>query len=805
MQGFYVIIVKVCNLFHTCIVLVVNKKVIGRAHIMKKRISAILIAALMLLALAACTGTETDELTERRRGSETNGSGLLQTLNSSVTLASDYDEIYAMIMELNARNNERASRLYTDSFIMAEAEEDSAESMPALNSAPADSAAAMGGGGADMDGGANYVSTEAGIGGENSDDFSDTNNQVDGVQESDIVKTDGRNIYIASRTDNSVNVIAVNNGSMELLAKIRNGGSNASISEMLLYDGKLITIWNNWEQIELEAAELDEAQGRYVMSDSYWGWGRWYWDYETIVEVYDTSGDFNAPVSSYSQKGWYNSSRMLGSNIYIISNFNPPSHMEFARADLHLYIPSFTVNGDEPCLVPASMIALPEKLEWVEYTVIGGLDVSRADMSVSISANLGGTHMIYASLDNIYLTRTEYVYDDDDVDDWGWWRGNGQNFTVINKFSISGGNVNFVASGKVKGNVGTQFYMDEHSGIFRIVTEVWGEVEAAEDNWWWGWGPHGASLYTMDGNLNVLDEVHEIGFGENVQSVRFDGDIGYIVTFFMVDPLFSFDLSDPHNIVQLDELKIPGFSRYMHRWADGLLLGIGVDADEEDGMRTGLKLSMFDTSDNENLSERHVYIIEMETNNQDWWSDDWAWSWFWTEAEWNHKAILICTEKNIIGFPYTYSFSSRNHWYSEYNYAVFSYDPDNGFTLINEIAYGTSDNESWWYSGGFQRGLYIGDYLYVIAEDRIVSAHLSNAAVIQELRFFDYEAWYKELQAKWEAEWAEWEEWDWSWDDDDWDEDDYWDEDDWNEIEWGEIVPMPMPEIEPLPAIEPRG
>jgi uncharacterized secreted protein with C-terminal beta-propeller domain len=380
---------------------------------------------------------------------------------------------------------------------------------------------------------------------------------------------------------------------------------------------------------------------------------------------------------------------------------------------------------------------------------------------------------------------------------------------VIDKFSINAGNVAFAASGRVKGYVGNQFYMDEHNGIFRIVTEVWGEVEANQDNWWSGWGPHGASLYTMDAGLNILDEVHEIGFGENVQSVRFEGDIGYIVTFFIVDPLFSFDLSDPHNIVQLDELKIPGFSRYMHRWADGLLLGVGVDADEEDGMRTGLKLSMFDTSDNENLFERHVYVITRESflnnNNQSWQSDDWSWSWISSPAEWDHKSILICPDKNIIAFPYNYNRSSMNEWHNESLYAVFSYDADNGFTLLNEILYYTGDGSDWWYGSGYQRGLYIGDYLYITAEDRIVSMNLNNVQEIQELRFFDYEAWYAEMQ----AQWALWEEPVLDRDYEVWDED--------LQVlipepdNYVEIIP-PIGELDdeyiaimPLPAIEPRG
>jgi uncharacterized secreted protein with C-terminal beta-propeller domain len=777
---------------------------------MKKRIIALFITAFMLGTLAACAVREGDENERSRRGEDDGGIVQTSANSSGVALAESYDEIFALILDYHARMDlmygNQTSRS-TDAaggemaFVTeAEASEPTADTAPPPAMAYAEDSDSMYND-APMGGGDGYGA----MGGGGTDDslsFSDTNNQVDGVQESDIVKTDGKNIYITSWADSSVNVIAVDNGSMELVAKIKNDNENASLSEMLLYDGKLIIIWNNWEQIELEPIENESDTAQDRMYDSwYWGWSNWHWNYETIVEVYDTSGNFGSPLSTYSQDGWYNSSRMIGSNIYIISSYSPPMMTGFARTELEYYIPTYTVN-DETDFIPAGAIALPERLDQIEYTIIGGLCVNSSDLSVSVSANMGSTHLIYASMNNIYLTRTDYG------DNWSWM----DSHTIINKFAINAGNVNFVASGRVKGNVGSQFYMDEHKGIFRVVTEVWGETEANEDNWWWGWEPHGASLYTMDANMNILDEVHGIGFGENVQSVRFDGDIGYIVTFFIVDPLFSFDLSDPLNIVQLDELKIPGFSRYMHRWADGLLLGVGVEADEEDGMRTGLKVSMFDTSDNENLFERHVHIItrdSLQNNNQDWWSDDWAWAWMSSPAEWEHKSILICTEKNIIGFPYNYSFSSRNHWSSESFYVMFSYDADDGFTLIGEIKY-EDETEGWW-GNGFQRGLYIGDYMYITSEDRIISLRLGTADIVQELRFFDFAAWYAELQAQWaqwEEEWGnyEWDDWYddeyiYDWDDEIW----IWDEElgDWVIDDSGYAAPIP---VVTLPAvIEPRG
>ncbi|MDR2558233.1 MAG: beta-propeller domain-containing protein, partial [Oscillospiraceae bacterium] len=367
---------------------------------MKKRISAILIAAIMLLALAACAGTEIEDGEERiaPRGGDSELMLPLQNPGSGTTvLASDYDEIYALITEHNERMNQRNVYGFAeaDGVMAEEGESDisrnvvdapaatSAEPELAINDSIAP-AGAVGGGGMDEGG---------------SLEFSDTNNQVDGVQESDIVKTDGRNIYITSWVDNSVNVIAVNNGNMELVTKIQHGGENSNIREMLLYDGKLILIWNNWEQIEIEPLESEEPDWTQDVMYGYWGdWNRWRWVYETIVEVYDTNGSFDNPISSYSQTGWYNSSRMTGSNIYILSNYSPPMPGGFARTDLQYYIPSYTVNNDEPVFIPAGAIALPERIDWIEYTVIGGLDVNQSDMLVSISAHLGGTHLIYVSL-----------------------------------------------------------------------------------------------------------------------------------------------------------------------------------------------------------------------------------------------------------------------------------------------------------------------------------------------------------------------------------------------------------------------
>ncbi|MDR0222064.1 MAG: beta-propeller domain-containing protein [Oscillospiraceae bacterium] len=523
-----------------------------------------------------------------------------------------------------------------------------------------------------------------------SSDFSGTNNQVEGVEEGDTVKTDGRNIYVVSSAGRYVSVVKANDGEMEKTAVLRK--ENASPIELLLYDGKLIVFWRKLEY---------NYEGDYYR---YWGGG----DEETVIEVYDAGGDFSAPFSSYSQKGGYYSSRMINGNIYLVTSYMPfVSTADFVEGDFDNYVPYYTVNGKKSYVKPRCIV-LPERTgEYASYTVVAGLDVNSPELFVASRASFGNVSTVYSSLDNIFVAA-------------GVWT-EGTVYTDIAKFSLNGGNVEYVAAGRVPGQVNSQFCLDEYKGVLRVVSEGWGESGQ------WGAWEISTTLSTFDADLTPLASLTGIGKGERMQSARFYGDIAYIVTFMQTDPLFSFDLSDPKNPVKLDELKIPGFSRYMHKWNDGLLLGVGVDANEETGRRTGLKLSMFDVSNNSELSERHVYVINpYGVDNANYVSP----------AEYDHKAVLVSPDKNIIAVPYVCEIwkISENGWeyltegYSKY--AVFSYDEQNGFTLKGEITH-TSDYWDW--GSAFRRGLFIGDYIYAISDAKIISASISDVKTVREL------------------------------------------------------------------------
>jgi uncharacterized secreted protein with C-terminal beta-propeller domain len=577
------------------------------------------------------------------------------------------------------------------------------------------------------------------------------------VQESDIVKTDGRNIYVASQgdwvwcnstytnklTNTRVSVVAANNGEMKTTAAI-NFTEAAQLNEMLLFGNKLIIIWS-------KATEPESVPEAFKS----WGWRPM--DFSVTVEVYDTRGNFTKPVSTYTQDGMFHSARMIDNHVYLITNFRPNLPDEFGRRDIKHYVPGYLqTDCTEKNLLSGRAIILPEKLDAVEYTVISGLDVTKRNMKVNTLSSLGSSNTIYASLDNIYISR-------DDGQNWWWWNNNGsfENHTIIDRFSINKGKITHTANTRVKGTVRNQFHFDEYDGVLRVVTEVWGNAPKAAGNnpayqvlplpedtgWWreqnqwrgnnnnwWGvnqpllcyekdWGLQGGVLYTLDENLDIMAQVHRIGFGEQVHAVRFMGDRAYIVTFWQTDPLFSFDLSDPKAPKLLGELKIPGFSRYLHSWEDGLLLGIGVDTND-DGIRVGLKMTMFDVADDENLIEKHVQTIGAQNVSNDMWWRGWAH----TPIENDHRAALICADKNIIGIPYMSSGMVNN----TVAYAVYSYSAEAGFRLLGEITVEQNWNSRSWTN--FQRGMFIGDYVYAIADNLIVSAKIGTNSITEAQR-----------------------------------------------------------------------
>ena len=200
--------------------------------------------------------------------------------------------------------------------------------------------------------------------------------------------------------------------------------------------------------------------------------------------------------------------------------------------------------------------------------------------------------------------------------------------TSIRKIAYDKGTLDAVGQTKIDGVLNDSFSIDEYNGYLRIAatvipsdynnrimpvpyveeggSDVIVEDEVAVDNA----SIETNALYVLDENLEMTGSIQNLAKEETIHSARFMGDIGYFVTFKQIDPLFSVDLSDPSNPKIIGELKIPGFSDYLHPYGDGKLLGIGLSVDEEGMTTEGVKLSMFDISDPANVKEMSTYVLE---------------------------------------------------------------------------------------------------------------------------------------------------------------------------------------------------
>lgn len=459
--------------------------------------------------------------------------------------------------------------------------------------------------------------------------YSDTNVREEGVGEADIVKTDGKRLYIA--VGQKVEIVGIESTDMEELSEIRLE-DDSHVSELYAQDDRLIVLYTRTEYNDGETGD-----------DGF------YSDY-TCADVYDISDGTNPEkLGTISQSGYYNTMRVRDGYAYVISFFYP--NTAAARSDTWAYIPE--VQG---AALEAADIYMPQRQMGSQYTVISAFSLEDPSDKTDSKAVFGSGGLCYVSTENIYIT--ENYYGADDV---------GVTQTAIRKVAYADGTLKGAGQTKVNGILNDSFSIDEYKGNLRLVTTVTPVsgndggllsgvfVDSAQTS-----AENSNSLYVLDKNLEVTGEIHDLAKDERVYSARFMGDTGYFVTFRQVDPLFSVDLSDPSDPKIIGELKIPGFSEYLHPYGDGLLLGIGMDVDEEGVTTDGVKLSMFDVSDPSDVKETQNYVLE---------------GMYGTDAGYDYRAVFADVEKNLFGFM---AYGDPNEYF------VFTYGED-GFEKVDDI------------------------------------------------------------------------------------------------------------------------
>lgn len=494
-------------------------------------------------------------------------------------------------------------------------------------------------------------------------DFSTTNLQVEDVDEGDVVKTDGDYLYIIHE-NRLVRIIKINGAEMEETAVINldEDQSQESIQEIYL-TGNTLNIISQGYKNGLEQKEEDT----------------YYIDYRPITSVYtyDLSNPENPKLTGQvSQDGNYNTSRKTGDHIYLFTDYY--NYSVYESGGDSGYSPKDVIPLVNDSMLEPADIYLPVQPQDSSYMVISSISMENPDEIVDKKAIMGSASQFYITTENIYIQSSN-------------WRASFDN-TSIAKFHFEAGKITGESAGLVRGTITDSFAINEYNGYLRVLTSSWSDDEV---NY----------VYVLDEQMNITGKIEGLAQGETIYSARFMGKTGYFVTYQQVDPLFSVDFSDPANPKILGELKITGFSEYLHFYGQDQLLGIGWETDPDNGAELGLKLSMFDISDPENIKEVNKTVIENIDS---------------FPGEYNYKALTVSPEKNIIGFVTT----SYGNWSTGYSYMVFSYSEENGFE--NELAYTFAGTDYYGGSSENARGVYAGTTFYVVKGSEIMAFDMND-------------------------------------------------------------------------------
>lgn len=540
--------------------------------------------------------------------------------------------------------------------------------------------------------------------------YSSTNVQVSGVDESDIIKNDGRYIYYMK--DNKVVITDCQKpDKMNVVSEIAVSDDENNIystAEMFLYNNKLILTVNQ----SRENVSSSSSYGIFCCDCAYAV------EFDTVIRIYDVT-DKSAPELCYSQfiAGNYVSSRVVNGKLITVSDYTIPyssindNNFEDACEEVKAYsVPQYSVNGGEMQKIPSDRIGLLDEEEPTEYIITAVIDLNNSESEPLMNAYLGGGSEIYCTQNELFVAECEYST---------WTQGErekhpaddlGQQYscvTHIYKFDITDEGVIYNTDARVGGTWLNQFSMDKYGDYFRIVTngmECNNGEYSSDDN----------MLYILDKDMNIVGFLDWIAIGEEIKSARFMGNTLYLVTFYQTDPLFVIDLSDPTAPEIKGELKIPGFSSYLHPIGEDLVIGVG-EGGTTSGTDGSAKVSLFDVSDPCDPKELDNYTV--------------ADAYFDTD----HKAFMTVDEDTFALCLTEYYYDMSYNYNEKQKIVVFDVT-DNGITIQGEYS-ACKKNTATEYSTSALRGAFIDETLFAVNGYGIMSYRMSDNSLIDELRF----------------------------------------------------------------------
>lgn len=498
--------------------------------------------------------------------------------------------------------------------------------------------------------------------------YSTTNLQVEGVDEGDIIKTDGNYFYILT-TEGQIRIVDVKTLKETSTISNKINDNEVQYSEIYVADKHLVLAGNVYT-----SSLKKQAEDTYYMDSNS----------QTILVTYDISDAKNPKlIGSVYQDGTYRTSRKIGDYIYLFSDYSYyPDTLYPYDSSSKEESSSSKYNTDDTNIVPTvnqktiaeDSIYIPMKISSCSYLVISSVNLREPSKTLDEKSIMQSGNDFHITKESIYVLQTDWV--------------SNHIQTNIIRFSFQNAKISPVDAASLDGELTDSFAINESNSYLRVLLTDWSSTSSTQTN----------SVYVLDNKMKVVGKIKNLAPGETIYSARFMGDIGYFVTYRNTDPLFSVDFSDPENPKIIGELKITGFSEYLHFYGKDKLFGLGRETDPNTGEFLGIKLSMFDISNPKDVKEEKKIVLKG--------IDD-------CDALDNYKAILIDDEKNLIGFAVQDYKNGVYNW----EYLVFSYDKNEGF--VKKLDYGFTEN-SYSLSRAI-RGIYIDSLLYIVRDSEIVS------------------------------------------------------------------------------------
>lgn len=485
-------------------------------------------------------------------------------------------------------------------------------------------------------------------------DYSTTNLQMEGVDESDIAKIDGSYIYTVE--DKYIVITDIRDGKLKEVTRFlpKDCGASDRVMEIYVDGDQLILVVQCYEtSLEEDSAFCYEMNGKST----------------TQIQVYSIVDRKNPEFEGrLIQDGYYNTSRKIGDVVYLFTQYNMTSDVVgYVEKEYTSVIPK--VNGEK---VAASEIYLPES-SGESGILVSSLDVNKPDKVLDSKLVISGYAQTYISKDALYLYEEDY---------------DGAMITNIAKFALDEGRISGVAAAAVRGYVRDTFAINASDGYLRVLTTDYSTEDEVN------------ALYILDENMKLTGQLTGIAPGEEIYAARFMGNTGYFVTYRNTDPLFTVDLSDPAKPEIIGELKVTGFSEYLHFWDDTHLLGVGYESDEKTGNIENIKLSMFNIENPGEVTEEAKLVLKDVD---------------YSEALYDYKSVIISKDKNLIGLVCEdYSGSRTKQTYQIYSYENGTFKKQAEIPGINGANY---ENV---------RGMYSGNVFYLWINDNITSYDMTD-------------------------------------------------------------------------------